>query len=35
MRNKTELTESNRQYTPAYAVHYTEHDLPSAMRLYR
>jgi hypothetical protein len=35
MRNKTELTESNRQYAAAYAAHYTEHDLPSAMRLYQ
>ena len=31
MRNKTELTEANRQYATAYAAHYTEHDLPAAM----
>ena len=35
MRNKTELTEANRQYATAYAAHYTEHDLPAAMRLYK
>ena len=35
MRNETELTEGNRQYAAAYAAHYTEHDLPSAMRLYK
>ena len=35
MRNETELTEANRQYVAAYAAHYTEHDLPSAMRLYK
>ena len=35
MRNKTEHTEANRQYATAYAAHYTEHDLPAAMRLYK
>jgi len=35
MRNETELTKANRQYAEAYATHYTEHDLPSAMRLYQ
>lgn len=35
MRNKTEHTEANRQYAAAYAAHYTEHDLPAAMRLYK
>ena len=35
MRNNTEHTEANRQYATAYAEHYTEHDLPSAMRLYK
>jgi len=35
MRNKTELTEANREYATAYATHYTEHDLPAAMRLYK
>jgi hypothetical protein len=35
MRNNTEQTEANRQYSTAYAAHYTEHDLPTAMRLYK
>jgi hypothetical protein len=35
MRKQTELTAANRQYAAAYAAHYTEHDLPSAMRLYK
>jgi hypothetical protein len=35
MSSKTELTEANRQYAAAYAAHYTEHDLPSAMRSYK
>jgi hypothetical protein len=35
MRNKTELTEANREYATAYAAHYTERDLPAAMRLYK
>jgi hypothetical protein len=35
MRNENEPTEGNRQYAAAYAAHYTEHDLPSALRLYR
>ena len=35
MRNKTELTEASRRYAAAHTAHYTEHDLPSAMRLYK
>jgi hypothetical protein len=35
MRNTTELTEASRQYATAYAAHYTETDLPAAMRLYK
>ena len=35
MRNKTEHTEAHRQYATAYAAHYTEHDLPAAMQLYK
>ena len=35
MKSKIELTEANRQYAAAYAAHYTEHDLPAAMRLYK
>ncbi len=35
MINQSERTEANRQYSAAYAAHYTEHDLPSALRLYR
>ncbi len=35
MRNNTEHTEAHRQYATAYAAHYTEHDLPAAMRLYK
>ena len=35
MRNQTESTEANRIYATAYAAHYTEHDLPSALRHYR
>ena len=35
MRNTTELTEANRQYATACAAHYTEHNLPAAMRLYK
>ncbi len=35
MRNVTERTEANRQYAAAYAAHYTGHDLPSALRLYK
>jgi len=34
MRNGTELTEAGRQYAAAYAAHYTERDLPVALRLY-
>ena len=35
MRNKTDLTEANRQYVAAYAAHYIERNLPSVMRLYK
>jgi hypothetical protein len=35
MKNETESSEAGRQYAAAYAAHYTEHDLPSAMRLYK
>jgi hypothetical protein len=35
MQNKIELTQAGRQYAAAYAAHYTEHDLPMAMQLYR
>ncbi len=35
MRIQTEATEANRQYAAAYAAHYTEHDLPSALQLYK
>ena len=35
MSNATELTEAYRQYAAAYAAHYTDHDLPAAMRLYK
>ena len=35
MRNETELAEANRLYAAAHAAHYTEHNLPSAMRLYK
>lgn len=35
MRNKTEYTEANRQYSTAYAAHYTAHDLPAAMQIYK
>ena len=34
MRNKTELTEAGKQYTEAYAVHYTTRDLNEALELY-
>lgn len=29
------LSEADREYATAYAAHYTEQDLPSALRLYR
>jgi hypothetical protein len=35
MRNKTELTEAGKQYTEAYAVHYTTKDLHKAIDLYK
>lgn len=34
MSNKAETTEAGREYAAAYAVHYTERDLPGALRLY-
>ena len=30
----TELTEAGRSYAAAYAAHYTDHDLPTALQLY-
>ena len=35
MKNETDRTEASRQYAAAYATHYTEHDLPLALQLYR
>ena len=35
MRNDTEQTEPDRQYAAAYAAHYTQRDLPTALQLYR
>jgi hypothetical protein len=35
MRNETEHTEAGREYAAAYRAHYTEHDLPLALRLYK
>ena len=35
MRNKTELTEAGKQYTEAYAMHYTTKDLHKSIDLYR
>ena len=35
MKNETKTTEAGRQYAVAYAAHYTGHDLPSALRLYK
>lgn len=35
MRNETERTAASRQYAAAYAAHYSEHDLPLALRLYK
>ena len=34
MSNQAETTEAGREYAAAYAVHYTERDLPGALRLY-
>ena len=34
MRNDTAITEPEQQYASAYAAHYTERDLPTALRLY-
>ena len=35
MRSETEPTEASQQYAAAYAAHYTRHDLPLALKLYR
>ncbi len=35
MKNGPGPTAANREYAAAYAVHYTEHNLPSAMQLYK
>ena len=35
MRNKNELTDAGRGYAAAYAAHYTGHDLPLALQLYK
>lgn len=35
MRTESELTEASRQYSAAYAAHYTDHDLHQALRLYK
>ena len=35
MKIDTELTETGREYAAAYAAHYTERNLPSALQLYR
>lgn len=34
MRDATKSTEAGRQYSAAYAAHYTARDLPAALRLY-
>ena len=35
MRNNNELTEAGREYATAYDAHYTGHDLPLALQLYK
>jgi hypothetical protein len=35
MRHENEPTDARRQYTAAYAAHYSERDLPLALRLYQ
>ncbi len=35
MRHENEPTEASRQYAAAYAAHYSERDLPWALRLYQ
>jgi hypothetical protein len=35
MRNETVPTEASRQYTAAYAAHYSGRDLPVALQLYK
>jgi hypothetical protein len=35
MRNNNELTDAGREYAAAYAAHYTAHDLPLALQLYK
>ncbi len=34
MKNEIEFTEAGREYAAAYAAHYTERDLPGALRMY-
>lgn len=34
MRNENKPTEASRQYSAAYAAHYTDHELPLALQLY-
>ena len=35
MKNKPELTEAGQAYAAGYDAHYTSHDLPLALRIYR
>ena len=35
MNNRTSLTEASQAYAAAYNAHYTAHDLPLALQLYR
>ena len=35
MNNRTSLTEAGQAYAAAYNAHYTAHDLPLALQLYR
>ena len=35
MKNKSSLTEAGQAYAVAYNAHYTLHDLPLALQLYR
>jgi hypothetical protein len=35
MKHEPGLNEAGREYAAAYATHYTEHNLPSALRLYK
>ena len=34
MKTEKELTEAGREYAAAYAAHYTDRDLPTALQLY-